>query len=271
MDRELSEDDVNKYKAYYHDINKDLRDFNVNRPVFYGKFLRNLMELKNSGNEGAIRNKCRKLNNWLYVIRKKRGYTFDEMRSVLNLTKYFDKDIYKTYKCGFEWLLHEKEFENIIKLYNFNEHIHNIKEKISNITEEKYAAFCQYVHGCIATYNKFNKSYCNNKDNKENSTLCKELELFEQNYDEHVVKLGAIIGRFPRLKETEKSHKIKCTPPNQRANRGTKYARFNAVGDTSQSASDQNNIGRLGSGNSGAKTKVRVLEKMNRNVSLHFM
>ncbi|GAB65939.1 VIR-like CYIR protein [Plasmodium cynomolgi strain B] len=65
------------------------------------------------------------------------------MRNVLKLTNKFNKDIYKTYKCGFEWLLHENEFENIIKLYNFNEHINN-KGNISNISEDQYADFCEY-------------------------------------------------------------------------------------------------------------------------------
>ncbi|CAI7719820.1 Plasmodium vivax Vir protein, putative [Plasmodium vivax] len=279
LDKELSLDDVNKYKVYYHYINQDLRDFNVNRPVFYGKFLRNLIELKSPGDDdNTTRSKCRKLNNWLYVISKKPGYTFDEMRSVLNLTGKFDKDIYDNYKCGFEWLSHESEFENIIKLYNFNEYIHNNEDKFSNISKDKYADFCEYVHGCIATYNKINKIYCNVENNKDNkviedsetvksnkdySTLCKELELFKQNYDKNVVNWGKLIGKVPCLEDNSKSLRVNCIPQNQRAYCGRfKKLRSNAVGAKSQIKSDRNDRGRLVPDSSNVNTKYHIFDKL---------
>ncbi|SCO72131.1 Plasmodium vivax Vir protein, putative [Plasmodium vivax] len=261
MDRELSNEDVIRYKEYYPSIEQNSPNYNANRPVFYGKFLRNLIELKSPGDDdNTTRSKCRKLNNWLYVISKKPGYTFDEIKSVLNLTEKFDNNIYKTYKCVFEWLSHENEFENIIKLYNFNEFIHNNKDTIIKMSIDYCPDFCQYVHGYIETYSKINKIYFNNKDN---STLCKELELFKQNYVEHVVKLEEFMGRFPYLEDTQNSYKINCVLQNQRAYCvRSEYSKLNTVGRKSQSISDQRNRGRLLSSDNKNNTKYHIFDKL---------
>ncbi|CAG9480859.1 unnamed protein product [Plasmodium vivax] len=261
MDRELSNEDVIRYKEYYPSIEQNSPNYNANHPVFYGKFLRNLIELKSPGDDdNTTRSKCRKLNNWLYVISKKPGYTFDEIKSVLNLTEKFDNNIYKTYKCVFEWLSHENEFENIIKLYNFNEFIHNNKDTIIKMSIDYCPDFCQYVHGYIETYSKINKIYFNNKDN---STLCKELALFKQNYVEHVVKLEEFMGRFPYLEDTQNSYKINCVPQNQRAYCvRSEYSKLNTVGRKSQSISDQRNRGRLLSSDNKNNTKYHIFDKL---------
>ncbi|GAW79204.1 variable surface protein [Plasmodium gonderi] len=247
-DKALTKEDVTNYELTFISDPNNIADYNENYFVFAGKISRNLKELIKYLNND-FNNKCRNLNNWFYVIWKEHGHHFEDIKDVLKLIEKSGNNVYKQNHCTFDWLSYENEFENIIKLYNFNEYAPIIKNKIKDIAEKNYNDFCEYVHGCISTYNKFNENYCKDGKDKNNSTLCKELELFKENYDLYVSSLDEFLGNFPSIELTLNGYKKKCIPPNKMG-----YGRRS---NTSETRNVQQNSDNLGHNNGGTNIDTR--------------
>ncbi|CAI7718602.1 PIR protein [Plasmodium vivax] len=209
FDQKLSEEDIEKYAEKCKDLKSGLDNSNMIPSVLCAKILRNLYNVLNKDDNDV--NNCRNFNTWLASIKKKYIYTSDEIQSHFNLMELNREKLYKSHNCTFDWLYNEHEIDDIIKLYNFNEHIKSIKEKINSIINEKYSAFCKYVYDCIKTYKRLNETYCKENENNTSSTLCDELKNFPSNYRTYILQLDKLRDKkFPALESYTSDNETNC-------------------------------------------------------------
>ncbi|GAW82741.1 variable surface protein [Plasmodium gonderi] len=208
FDKELSADDIKKYSQKCNGVSSGLSNSNKIQSVLCGKVLRNFDELLK--NEESNINNCLNFNVWLYVIIKYYQYSIDEIQTYFNLTDSPSNKLYILHKCSLDWFNEITEMDNIIKLYNFNEYVKNIKNRIGNIIQEEYNALCKYVHDCILLYKRLSSTYCKNRDNGS-STLCDEIKKFTSYYRTYIQGLDEDKSKnFPLLENYTVSNEFYC-------------------------------------------------------------
>ncbi|KMZ94876.1 hypothetical protein PVMG_02765, partial [Plasmodium vivax Mauritania I] len=266
FDQKLSEEDIEKYAEKCKDLKSGLDNSNMIPSVLCGKILRNLYSVLNKDDNDV--NNCRNFNTWLASIKKKYKYISDEIQSHFNLMELNREKLYKSHNCTFDWLYNEHEIDDIIKLYNFNEHIKSIKEKISSIINEKYSAFCKYVYDCIKIYKRLNTTYCKENENNPSSTLCHELKKFPLHYRTYILELDELKDKnFPSLESYTSDNEIDCLSEDDISRiHSSLLKKYRRVGSNTQTMDGRT----VEHHAAGSTNKVIALKNMNETIHYHF-
>ncbi|GAW80430.1 variable surface protein [Plasmodium gonderi] len=259
--RALYNGDINNYKSLHDEVLQYFSGYNeTNIDYNFSNEIELLEQLEERDDHSSVDNMCRKLNNWLYVMKKENAYVFMAAKRILVLLGRVTNDITDKYHCSFDWFTNEEEFENLIKLYNFNEHIDSTKDKINETITEKYNYFCHYVRSCIETYNKYKKSHCNGS-NKNQSTLCSELKNFEENYKTYILKSDELKEKFPPLESVTHGSQVNCASTRERDyNKKITLTKYKNVGCYLKSTLHNNGDIPLSPDGEGTDIRVIVFE-----------
>ncbi|SBS97004.1 PIR Superfamily Protein, partial [Plasmodium malariae] len=100
----------------------------------------------------------------------------------------------------------------IIKLFYFNENVSEIKNILSNRNDQKYANVCKFVNECLDTYREFLNYLCpaDMYDRFTDSTICNELQVFFENYDNHLYLPLRRNNNIASLREYPDLARVRC-------------------------------------------------------------
>ncbi|SBT58736.1 PIR Superfamily Protein [Plasmodium ovale wallikeri] len=110
-------------------------------------------------------------------------------------------------------LAHKDKVENFMKLYYFSQNIRDIREILSNQESGTYVDTCKFVNECLRIFSQFKKDYCHDlkwKNPPGDNTICKELSIFFDKYENHLYGQLKNHNKMSSLAENPDRAQVRC-------------------------------------------------------------